>query len=258
MSAYFEPEELRFILEQLARDPHTEEFRSKRFRETYSPFNPAHHDHRGGGYDDKGREVRMSEISETPRSARKPTPLPTMASGQEPSTPYPVGAGGAGKNRALATCNVEQIGQIGICERIKHWRRSSCHWPFPNAPVAEGVRYAASVDQLEFLTEIATSNSGSINGDCIHVNGDIEIHGARISPGSQQPILHPPAKKTRGGKAQKRKNKNFTSGPPPKNGEEKSLPGQSDEINQAINAKDFFFSKRRRSARIAALTKAKK
>ncbi|KAK1149245.1 hypothetical protein N8T08_006465 [Aspergillus melleus] len=262
MSAYFQPEELRFVLEQMARDPYSEEIRGRRFRETYSPFNPTHQNHRGGGYDDDDREVRMSETPATPHSARKPTPLPTMASGQEPSTPYPLGAGGAGKNRALATYNVEQIGQIGICERIQHWRRSSCHWPFPNAPVAEGVRYAASVDQLEILTEIATPNSGSINGDCIHPNGDIEIHGNRISPNSQQPTFNPPAKKTKGGtkggKIQKHKDKNFASGPPPRNRDEQSPPEQLDEVNQPINAKDFFFSKRRRSARIAALTKAGK
>lgn len=157
MSVYFQPEELRVVLDQLARDPYTEEVRNRRFRETYSPFSPARHDPRGY------RE--LSETTATPHSAKKPTPLPSAASDQQPSTPYPVGAGSSDENRALATYNVEQIGQIGVLERISHWRRSSCHWPFPNAPVAEGTRYAASVDQLEILTEIATSYSGSTQGD---------------------------------------------------------------------------------------------
>ncbi|PLB55296.1 hypothetical protein P170DRAFT_470715 [Aspergillus steynii IBT 23096] len=252
MSAYFQPEELRVVLDQLARDPYEEELHDRRFRDTYSPFNPVHHGHRDGDH-----EVQLSEMPVTPRPASRPVPVPTMASGQQSSTPYPVGAGSDGENQALETENIKQIGQIGIYERIRHWRRSSCQWPLPNAPVAGETRYAASVDQLEILTEIASSYSGSTDGNCIHANGDIEIHGTCVSPVPQQTTLNPPVKKTKGTIKGGRTQGNIpTPESSPKNDDEHT-PGKSNEGNQQINTKESF-SKRRRSARIAALTKAGK
>lgn len=163
MSAYFQPEELSYLLDQLIGDPHREEVQSRRFREVYPPFDPVHFASPSGGE----RDVKMSDATEATHVPNETTLQPSMATVPEPSDrdPSPVGAEVTDEAKAQANDNTKQPGLVTIAERVKLWRRSSCHWPFPSAPMAEEASYAASVDQLEVLTEIATSCKGSMNGD---------------------------------------------------------------------------------------------
>lgn len=89
-----------------------------------------------------------------------------------------------------------------------------------------------------------------IQENSIHVNGDIEIHGSRVSPVSQQTALKTSVKRTKSTKASKDKL--------PTKKDKQSRLGQPAEGTQPVNNKDFFFGKRRRSERIAALTRVGK
>ncbi|KAA8644537.1 hypothetical protein EYZ11_006882 [Aspergillus tanneri] len=258
MSLYLEPEELRDALNKLARDPFTEEMLSRRFREAYSPFEPAVQRHAGVEHD-----LRVPQMPDTPYSAYQKTPLPSVATGQTTFTPKCTVPDDLDKNKGLAAHTLETVGQMSLRERISTWRRSSCHGRYmsvatnggvPSMPMADEYKGSPSVDQLEMPTAIASSYSCSDDGDCIHANGDIEVKGARASPIEKMTSIIPKANKTKKDSKQAYKTNN---GAKAKRGREE-LPdvphGSPDESHEPIDPKGFF-TKRRRSARIAALEK---